>query len=113
MAALEASTADIRRRRRTVPPGTRWVSYALGTPLAAPAPADVARAAEEPVTAIRFAATGRVPVKATHGILLADEAHRLAGHELTRAGLADPRRQEILGSNGCHPQITTMPTGSP
>jgi CRISPR-associated protein Csb2 len=39
-------------------------------------------------------------VKQAHGILLADEAHRLAGHELTRAGLADSQRQQILGSNG-------------
>lgn len=100
MAALEASTVDIRRRRRTVPPGTRWVSYAAGEPVAALAPADVAKPAAEPVTAVRFAVTGTVPVKATHGVLLADEAHRLAGHELTRAGLDDPRRREILGSNG-------------
>jgi len=62
--------------------------------------ADVAKPAAEPVTAIRFAVTGAVPVKATYGILLADEAHRLAGHALTRVGLDDPRRQEILGSNG-------------
>ena len=100
IAALEASTADIRRRRRTVPPGTRWVSYAVGEPLTAPEPARAETAAAEPVTAIRFAVTGTVPVKETHGILLADEAHRLAGHELTRAGLTDPQRQEILGSNG-------------
>jgi len=59
-----------------------------------------ASAPAEPVTAIRFAVTGTVPVKATHGVLLADEAHRLAGHQLTRAGLDDPQRQEILGSNG-------------
>ena len=100
MAALEASTVDIRRRRHTVPPGTRWVSYAAGETVAAPESAEAAKAATEPVTAIRFAVTGTVPVKAMHCILLADEAHRLAGHELTRAGLDDPRRQEILGSNG-------------
>lgn len=100
IAALEASTVDIRRRRHTVPPGTRWVSYAVGKPIAEPESALAAKAAAEPVTAIRFAVTGTVPVKATHGILLADEAHRLAGHELTKAGQDDPRRQEILGSNG-------------
>ncbi len=100
IAALEASTADIRRRRRTLPPGARWVSYAAAEPVAGPSPAATATAAAERVTAIRFAVTGTVPVKATHGILLADEAHRLAGDKLTRAGLTDPQRQEILGSNG-------------
>lgn len=99
LGALEVSTADVRRRRRTVPPGTRWVRYAAGEPLTPPEPAR-AMAAAEPVTAVRFALIGPVPVKATHGVLLADEAHRVAGHELTRAGLADLRRQEILGSKG-------------
>jgi len=98
VAGLEVSTVDIRRRRRTVPPGTRWVSYAAGEPDTGPAPTETP--AMEPVTAIRFAVTGTVPVKATHGVLLADEAHRLAGKKLTEAGLADPQRQEILGSNG-------------
>lgn len=68
------------------------------------------------MTAIRFAVTGTVPVKATHGILLADEAHRLAGHELTRAGLDNPRRQEILGSNGAatyHRHAHWIPLGIP
>ncbi len=99
LAALEASTMDVRGRRRTVPPGTRWVSYATEDPAAASAPLDAAASAE-PVTAIRFAVTGRVPLMATHGVLLADEAHRQAGHELTEAGLADAERKEILGSNG-------------
>jgi CRISPR-associated protein Csb2 len=98
MAALEMSTVDVRKRRRTVPPGTRWVSYAAGEPVAEPAPAETATA--DPVTAIRFAVTGTVPLKVTQGILLADEAHRLAGHKLTKAGLTNPERQEILGSNG-------------
>src|SRR5208282_1942966 len=100
IAALEASTADIRRRRRTVPPGTRWVSYAAGEPDTAPASAGSPTAAAEPVTAIRFTVTGSAPVKAAQGILLADEAHRQAGRELTKAGLANPQRQQILGSNG-------------
>ena len=100
LAALEVSTVDIRKGRHTVPSGARWVGYAAGETASAPAPADAARTAAEPVTAIRFAVTGTVPVKATYGVLLADEAHRLAGDKLARAGLADPRRQEILGSNG-------------
>ncbi len=98
--ALEAGTVDIRRRRRTVPPGTRWVRYTAGEPAADPAGAGSTAAAAEPVTAIRFAVTGRVPVRAAHGVLLADEAHRLAGHALTRAGRSDKERRELLGSNG-------------
>jgi CRISPR-associated protein Csb2 len=100
VAALEASTVDIRRRRRTVPPGAMWVSYVAGDPITAPVPAEAATETADPVTAIRFAVTGQVPLRPEHGILLADEAHRLAGRELTRAGLADPQRKEILGSNG-------------
>ncbi|MGH3218440.1 MAG: type I-G CRISPR-associated protein Csb2 [Streptosporangiaceae bacterium] len=99
LAALEASTADVRGRRRTLPPGTRWVSYATEDLTATPVPV-AAAATAEPVTAIRFAVTGRVPMRATHGILLADEAHRQAGHELTKAGLTDAERKEVLGSNG-------------
>jgi len=96
--ALEASTVDIRKRRRTMPPGTSWVSYAAEEPVTTLASAKAA--AFEPVSAIRFAVTGPTPMNATHGILLADEAHRQAGHELTGAGLTDIERKEILGSNG-------------
>jgi CRISPR-associated protein Csb2 len=97
--ALEATTVDIRKRRRTVPSGTTWISYAAGEPVTEPAPVRTVSAADL-VTAIRFAVTGPVPMNATHGILLADEAHRQAGHELTKAGLSDSGRKEILGSNG-------------
>jgi CRISPR-associated protein Csb2 len=100
LTALEASTADVRGQRRTVPPGARWVSYATEDPDTMSAPARSAAATTELVTAIRFAVTGRVPLMTTHGVLLADEAHRQAGHELTKAGLADAERKEILGSNG-------------
>lgn len=100
LAALEARTADVRGLRRTLPPGTRWVSYATEDPDATLSPAGSARATAEPVTAIRFAVAGRVPLMATHGVLLADEAHRQAGRELTEAGLTDAERKEILGSNG-------------
>jgi CRISPR-associated protein Csb2 len=99
LAVLEATTTDTRKRRHTVPPGTRWVSYGLGKPSPARTPAATVAAAE-PVTAVRFAVTGTVPVQQAHGVLLADEAHRLAGDKLKRAGLPDPRRQEILGTNG-------------
>jgi CRISPR-associated protein Csb2 len=99
-AALEASTADIRRQRRTVPPGTQWISYATGNSAAGQAPVRMPTPYVAPVTAIRFAVTGAVPLKMTHGVLLADEAHRLAGKQLVKAELDDSRRQQILGTNG-------------
>ena len=53
-----------------------------------------------PVTAVRFAVMGPVPLKATHGILLADEAHRQAGLALSRAEVPDDHRQRLLGTDG-------------
>ena len=53
-----------------------------------------------PVTAVRFAVMGRVPLKATHGVLLADEAHRQAGLALSRAKVPDDHRQRLLGTDG-------------
>ena len=97
--ALEATTVEIRKRRRTIPPGTTWVSYAVVERVTKPVPAETVATADL-VTAIRFAVTGPIPMNATHGILLADEAHRLAGDALTRAGLSDAERKEVFGSNG-------------
>ena len=96
---LEATTADVRRRRRTVPPGATWVTYARDEQPAV-ADATLARQARKSPTAIRFAVLGRVPVRATHAVLLADEVHRLAGHALTRAGIPDERRMQVMGTGG-------------
>jgi CRISPR-associated protein Csb2 len=115
LAALEVSTADVRGGKRTVPQGTRWVGYATAEPAEIPAPA-ATRPTPAPVTAIRFAVTGPVPVRQTHGILLADEAHRLAGDKLAAAGLDDSRRRQILGSNGAatgHRHAHWIPLGMP
>jgi CRISPR-associated protein Csb2 len=111
---LEATTDGIRRRRRTVPPGTRWVSYAAGD--GAPQPERENRAvAERPgVTAIRFAVVGRAPLMVTHGVLLADEAHRQVGKLLERAGIPDERRQKIMGTRGAasdHRHTHWIPVG--
>jgi CRISPR-associated protein Csb2 len=95
--ALEVSTVEVRRNRRTVPPGTVWVSYAAD-PATEPQP--TARHRAEAVEAIRFFVAGRAPLKSAHGILLADEVHRRAGDKLAAAGLPDERRQVILGSRG-------------
>lgn len=95
---LEVTTTDVRRQRRTVPPGTTWVSYAAGG-TADPA-ADLHRDAGPGVAAIRFAVMGPVAMKATHGVLLADRAHEMAGTALTKAEVPNSRRRDILGTDG-------------
>ncbi len=99
-AALEADTVDIRKRRRTMPPGTTWVDYSPDTPADEPAPATRSGELAKDLTAVRFAVAGPVPLKVTHGVLLADEAHRQAGIKLTVARVPDDRRKTILGTNG-------------
>jgi CRISPR-associated protein Csb2 len=96
--ALEVTTTEVRKRRRTVPPGTMWVSYAAARaePVVKPAPRD----ASGRVESIRFAVLGKVPLRAANGVLLADEAHREVGRLLIRAGVDEDRRHEILGTNG-------------
>lgn len=98
---LEASTIQVRKDRRTVPPGSVRVSYAAAAE-AQQRPPPAREAA--PVEAVRFAVVGRVPLKAAHGILLADEVHRKVGDKLAAAGLPDDRRRAILGSGGAATQ---------
>jgi CRISPR-associated protein Csb2 len=95
---LEAGTTDVRRSRRTLPVGTRWVSYAAGD--AAPTATSRREHEQRDVTAIRFAVMGPVPMRATHGVLLADRAHEVAGTALRQAGIPDARRREIMGTRG-------------
>jgi CRISPR-associated protein Csb2 len=88
---LELTTVEVRRQRRTLPPETTWVTYARSS---------VGSASQVPVrkitdvTAIRFAVYSRVPVRATHGVLLADEVHRFVTRRL------DGGRVEVLGHGG-------------
>lgn len=98
-AALEATTVDIRRRRRRIPDGAQWVSYSATPSLPAARPAGKSPQAAD-VTAVRYAVAGNVPMRLTHGVLLADQTHRVAGRKLERTGLPDYQRQAILGSNG-------------
>lgn len=112
-AALEATTVAVRRSRRKTPPGTTWISYGAAEAARTAAPA---RRRAAPVTALRFSVSGPTPLKAAHGILLADVAHRWAGRQLTHAGISDPRRQEILGTRGAasdhgHAHWVPLPDG--
>jgi CRISPR-associated protein Csb2 len=113
---LEATTAGIRKQRRTLPPGTRWVTYTTGAP-AVRRNASVSLPRElTPPTAIRFAVVGRTPVRLTHGVLVADEAHRIAGKRLENAQVPDERRQEIMGTRGApsdHQHAHWIPVGGP
>jgi CRISPR-associated protein Csb2 len=97
-AALEVTTTEVRKRRRTMPPGSEWVNYDTGGAVPVAEQASAAKSAE--VTAIRYAVLGRVPLRATHGVLLADLAHQEVGKLLRRAGVDEERRHQILGTNG-------------
>jgi CRISPR-associated protein Csb2 len=111
---LEATTEGIRKQRRTLPPGTRWVTYTAGAPAAGKKNAVSSSRGPERVTALRFAVIGRAPVQLTHGVLVSDEAHRNAGRRLLRAGIPDERRQVIMGTRGAagdHRHAHWIPVG--
>jgi CRISPR-associated protein Csb2 len=113
---LEATTAGVRKQRRTLPPGTHWVTYTTGgSVVSRKAPALLSREGRPP-TAIRFAVVGRVPVRLAHGVLIADEAHRIAGKRLESVQVPDERRQEIMGTRGAasnHQHAHWVPIGGP
>jgi CRISPR-associated protein Csb2 len=111
LSTLEVATTELRRRRRTLPPGTRWVWYSANEP-APRTNSDVTTGEVPLVTAVRFAVTGRSPLSATHGVLLADEAHRQVGLLLEKSAIPDGRRQEIMGTGGaasCHVHAHWVP----
>lgn len=89
---LEATTTEVRKGRRTIPPGTAWVGYAAAE--VQPGEARPRRAGTE-VEAVRFAIMSRAPVKLTHGILLADAMHDKAARKLP-----DDVSGHILGYGG-------------
>jgi CRISPR-associated protein Csb2 len=91
-ALLELGTVEIRKGRRTMPPETEWVTYARAETEPAGVPAR--RPAESSVEAVRFAVVARAPFKATNGVLLADEVHRLVTRKL------DGGRSDVLGHGG-------------
>lgn len=105
---LELSTVEVRKARRTLPPETIWISYGRSEP----APTIPTAPRVPPVHAIRFAVMSRVPLKATNGILLADEFHRKAAGRL-----AGDRVGELLGQGGAstdhqHTHWVPVPNGS-
>jgi CRISPR-associated protein Csb2 len=113
---LEATTTGIRKQRRTLPPGTRWVTYGTGDMAPVPKAATPAPRAVQQPTAIRFTVVGRAPVQMTLGILVADEAHRVAGKLLEKARIPDERRREIMGTAGAasnHEHAHWIPAGEP
>jgi CRISPR-associated protein Csb2 len=90
--ALELSTVEVRRQRRTVPAESTWVTYGRTLP-------DVEARGEQrrpagTVTALRFAVMSRAPLMATHGVLLADLARHRVLHKL------DGGRPDLAGRGG-------------
>ena len=96
-AALEVTTLEVRKQRRTLPPGATWVDYVSAEPPRRPRPV---RHAAPSIEAMRFAVTGNVPVRSTHAVVLADDAHRVIGGMLAAAGITNGRRQQLLGTDG-------------
>jgi CRISPR-associated protein Csb2 len=88
---LETSTVEVRKARRSVPPGTVWISYASTRP----APPEVAGMEPALVETVRLAVASRVPVRATNGILLADAFHQRAARRLADCGGGD-----LIGGGG-------------
>ena len=86
---------EVRRNRRTLPAGSVFVTYAA---------ADRQESRQAPireaatVEAIRFAVTGNTPLLSTRGVLLADEAHRVAGRVLASRNIDDAQRRDLLGT---------------
>jgi CRISPR-associated protein Csb2 len=89
---LEATTSEIRKGRRTIPPGTAWVSYAAAEEQVAEAKR---RQVGTGVEAVRLAVMSRAPLKLTHGILLADAVHMAAVR-----GLPDDISGPVIGYRG-------------
>ena len=89
-AVLELSTVEVRRRRRTVPMGTTWITYGCEP---APVVSKAARAEPIPsqVTAVRYAIVSRAPMASTQGVLLAEEVRRRVIRAL------DGGRREVVG----------------
>lgn len=96
--ALEMTTVEVRKSRRTVPPGTAWVTY--GASLLALTKRQPRRVSGPMVDAIRFFVAGSAPLRSANGILLADEVHRQVGARLSSKGVTESRRRQILGSKG-------------
>jgi CRISPR-associated protein Csb2 len=105
---LELSTVTVRKGRRTMPPDTRWVTYARQVP--SQKPPRPGRRQPSTVEAIRFGIQAAAPFRATHGVLLADIMHRAVTKRL------DGGRPELLGHGGAatdhqHAHWVPLPTG--
>lgn len=109
-ALLELGTTEVRRQRRTMPPGTVWVSYGRTPVEPATTPGRVSRGGVTPADTVRFAVESRAPLSAKQGVLLADEVHRLVTRRLNGG------RPEVMGHGGAltdhqHAHWVPVPAG--
>lgn len=93
---LEATTVEVRKARRTLPPETHWVTYQRPGSEQPRARTRRDHRRRSDVTAVRFAVLSRAPLRAAHGILLADDVHRQVARRL------DGADHDLLGRRGAH-----------
>lgn len=108
--ALEVTTTQVRRARRTLPADTRWVPYlAPDPPPASPQqPAD-----PRTVEALRFSVTGRARLRAEQAVLLADALHQVVAKRLPDDA---PDAELVLGRRGAatdHQHVHWTPVPDP
>jgi CRISPR-associated protein Csb2 len=94
--ALEVSTVEVRKNRRTLPLASELVLYSAREQVTArPAPKPEVPSVE----AVRFAVMGSAPLRSANGVLLADEVHRIVGRMLASRSIDDDRRRMLLGTD--------------
>lgn len=109
---LEVTTVEVRKARRTLPLETHWVTYRQPRNERRTAAARIRRRGDRrsEVTAIRFTVLSRAPLRAAHGVLLADEVHRQVARRL------DGGEHALLGRGGAatdhqHAHWIPIPSG--
>ena len=98
-AALGANTVEIRKRRTTMPPGTRWVSYATGLRRRTVSRRIGCGLRDQPVTAIRFAVTGAFRLR--RRMASCSRMKRISSRPRADQSRAQRERKEDPGQQPC------------
>ncbi len=91
---LEVSPTGLRRQRRLIPPGSRWVAYE--SPVATEVAATPPR--QRPVEVLRWTLDTAAPFMARYGVLATDLLRSGALRQVERHGITAPA--EIVGRQG-------------